>query len=536
MRLFTALFLVLGLLAVAPAGEPPAPPKDKKEETKSKTNGKGHFTFGKETTYVTRPLTKDGYPDYVAALNERLRQGATPENNAVVLLWQALGPKPEGAPMPAEFYELLGMKEPPKDGTYLVSLGRYAQDKLKIAPGKDMDEILDQQGRATQRPWTAKDYPNVASWLEANDKPLALVIEATGRSHYFSPLVPPKTGKASGSLIGVLLPAVQKCREAATLLSARAMLRVAEGDQEGAWKDLLACHRLGRLVGSGATLIEGLVGIAIDAIACRADLAFLDRARPDVKRLASCQADLQKLPPVPDIAGKVDLAERFMFLDSVMLLDRHGIKYLETVAGSGEGNKIAGYVGDWLIYGIDWDPALRTGNQWYDRLADALRDKDRPDREDKLKDFQTELKETRAAIFNEGKLRQLVLGSSKDKGKLVGDILVTLLMPAVVKVQSAADRCRQVQDNTIIAFALARYERDHGHYPKELDALAPKYLAEVPKDIFSGGALIYRPNEKGYLLYSIGANGIDEGGRWYDDEPPGDDPSVRMPLPELRRK
>ena len=54
------------------------------------------FTVGTETTYVTGPLDKQGYVDYVAALNERLREGITPENNANVLIWQALGPRPEG--------------------------------------------------------------------------------------------------------------------------------------------------------------------------------------------------------------------------------------------------------------------------------------------------------------------------------------------------------------------------------------------------------------------------------------------------------
>jgi hypothetical protein len=38
------------------------------------------------------------------------------------------------------------------------------------------------------------------------------------------------------------------------------------------------------------------------------------------------------------------------------------------------------------------------------------------------------------------------------------------------------------------------------------------------------------------LFYSVGANGIDDGGRWLDDDPPGDDPGVRMPLSELKPK
>jgi hypothetical protein len=110
------------------------------------------------------------------------------------------------------------------------------------------------------------------------------------------------------------------------------------------------------------------------------------------------------------------------------------------------------------------------------------------------------------------------------------------MLPAFNKVQQAADRAEQVERNLHVAFALAVVKADEGSYPKELKALVPKYLPQVPNDLFSGKALIYRPTEKGYLLYSIGQNGKDDGGRWYDDDPPGDDPRVRIPLPDVKRK
>ena len=121
-------------------------------------------------------------------------------------------------------------------------------------------------------------------------------------------------------------------------------------------------------------------------------------------------------------------------------------------------------------------------------------------------------------------------------GKLVSDILASMLVPSVRKAQDSADRAQQTHNNLILAFALARYQREHGHYPKELAALAPKYLERIPQDLFSGQPLIYRPKENGYLLYSVGVNGKDEDGRGYEDVPPGDDLSVRMPLSELPRK
>ena len=68
-----------------------------------------------------------------------------------------------------------------------------------------------------------------------------------------------------------------------------------------------------------------------------------------------------------------------------------------------------------------------------------------------------------------------------------------------------------------------------------MDELAPTYLKKIPDDLFSEKPLIYRPEDKGYLLYSVGINGMDEDGRGYGDEPRGDDLSVRMP-PEPRDK
>jgi hypothetical protein len=113
---------------------------------------------------------------------------------------------------------------------------------------------------------------------------------------------------------------------------------------------------------------------------------------------------------------------------------------------------------------------------------------------------------------------------------------VAYASPAFDKVQSAAERSEQEERNLHLAFVLAAYRQDQGRYPEKLDKLAPKYLAKIPDDLFSGKPLIYRPEGKGYLLYSVGPNGTDDEGRGPDDAPRGDDLSVRMPVPEPRRK
>jgi hypothetical protein len=115
---------------------------------------------------------------------------------------------------------------------------------------------------------------------------------------------------------------------------------------------------------------------------------------------------------------------------------------------------------------------------------------------------------------------------------MIGKILISLMLPAVTKVQDANDRTEQMQRNLHIAFALAAYRADNGRYPKQLSELSPKYLPKVPDDLFSGMPLIYKPTDDGYLLYSVGVNETDDEGRWTDDNPRGDDPRIRMPAPE----
>jgi hypothetical protein len=125
---------------------------------------------------------------------------------------------------------------------------------------------------------------------------------------------------------------------------------------------------------------------------------------------------------------------------------------------------------------------------------------------------------------------------SRGRGEFMGNTMILLMAPAIGKLQITADRCRQKQGNLHVAFALTAYQRDLGHYPAKLDQLCPKYIKEIPGDLFSGKALIYRLVDKGYLLYSVGPNGVNDDGQGYDDELRGDDLAIRMPVPAYQKK
>jgi hypothetical protein len=543
MNLPISVLFALGLCGSPDCGEPSpsftlqAKKDDKKDKEKKR---KPSFTIGRDTTYVSGPLDKDGYIDYETALNERLREGVTPENNANVLLWRAFGPNSGGVKASAEVFAWMKVPVPPEKGDYFVNLDQYMKDHLKVDPTKESDKFDEEIDKVTTRPWTVKEHPQIAAWLKLNEKPLALALEASRRSHFFNPLIANRKNGKSAGIISASVVGTQQCRGVASALTARAMLRLGEKRYDDAWQDLLACHRLGRLVGGGGTLIDGLVGVAIEAIAGRADLAFLDAGKLDAKQLRKCLADLQGLPPMPLMADKMNLTERFTFLETVMILDREGVAYFETLAGgSGKQNFWENMLNKMTFSNIQWDPALRDFNKFYDRMYAAMSHKERGMRQKEMEQIEEETRSLKAGFF---KTRDIVArifeakNPGEAKGKLIGDLMMALLVPAVMKVQQAADRTEQIHRNLHLAFALAAYKADKGAYPKKLGVLAPKYLPSVPTDLFSGKALIYRPSENGYLLYSVGVNGRDDDGRSYDDDPPGDDLPVRMPLPKLREQ
>ena len=251
-----------------PSPQQPKEPQSLLKPAKEKDASK--LAISRETTFVSGPLTGSGFVDFRAAINQRFSKGVTSENNVVVPLMQAIGPRPENLELPDEFFDRLGIARLPEEGEYFTYLYQYTQDLAKNSkPPKDFDalwkDIEQQLDRALEGPWRAKDFPIIDSWLKQNEKPLSTVVEGTKRTRYYYPWV----AADNEPLFAQMLPGVQTQREVARKLSMRANLKIGEGDLDGAWEDLKAMHRLARLLSEGPTLIDMLIGIAVDSIACQ---------------------------------------------------------------------------------------------------------------------------------------------------------------------------------------------------------------------------------------------------------------------------
>ena len=66
----------------------------------------------------------------------------------------------------------------------------------------------------------------------------------------------------------------------------------------------------------------------------------------------------------------------------------------------------------------------------------------------------------------------------------------------------------------MVTLALRAYHDKNKAWPEQLSALVPAYLNHIPMDPFAlKGSLRYRLMGSGYLLYSVGPDGIDDGGK-----------------------
>lgn len=180
------------------------------------------------------------------------------------------------------------------------------KEHLKIAPGERTEALFDELERSRQRPWTSKEHPEVAAWLKLNEKPLAVVVAASKRTQYFAPV----------RSLGTLTPpfaSMQMCRSVSYALVSRALLHTAQKEYDTAWQNLLACHRLARLIGKGA-LMEQLLAMATESTAAAAALAFLEHAALDSKQINKCLREFQDLRATSAMADTIDLGERFTTL------------------------------------------------------------------------------------------------------------------------------------------------------------------------------------------------------------------------------
>lgn len=314
--------------------------------------------------------------------------------------------------------------------------------------------------------------------------------------------------KQQGDMIGILLPELGKARRLARLGGARMYLTHVTGDNAELVASFEQALAMGRICLSQATLIDRLVGVAIVALALGELRSEMVDAPPDAATcralLAAMDRQLGRIPP----ASLPFEGERICTLDTIqwthtddgrgggrLLLDR--VSGLSADLGTGlpagvSRHKMVNVVG-FLFPGKAETTA--KANEFYDGLV-AFSKLPRRDRA--------------KSSFDPDKFAD---------GLPRGFMVLKILIPAVGKALQSMDQSEAQVAGTRVMLALEVYLAEHGAYPENLDALVPSILPSLPIDPYAGKPYCFRrlapgedPLGRGFLLYSVGADGADNGG------------------------
>jgi hypothetical protein len=89
-------------------------------------------------------------------------------------------------------------------------------------------------------------------------------------------------------------------------------------------------------------------------------------------------------------------------------------------------------------------------------------------------------------------------------------LIARILLPPLGRTPFKAATAQTATDQALLACALERYRLANGQFPDDLQALTPKYLAVLPRDVVTGSAYEYRRTSDGRFELSS-AGGDDTG-------------------------
>jgi hypothetical protein len=409
--------------------------------------------ISEETTYITGPLKSDGKQvDYFAAIREATRPAnAATDENGFRLIVQHLGAPPDTEPAYfARMCEALGLDAEAirPDMTYQEPydfLKDYVESEAfdealiseLLGEGWSADDVAWQLGEKLARPWTLDDLPMMAEWLEKNGPALDLIGRAVRKPTFHVPLVRRSEDELIHDIVANGLSCFRFARSLARGLQARSHFHIAMGDIDGAVDDVIACMSLGRHIGRGPFLIDMLMGVAFEGMACAIGIAGSLEHPPSKEQLQRLIDEAANLPSARDL-DEIMRFEQFAALDIVQAF-AHG-KDASEALGIADGGPTKWF----RVIGLDWNVVARRFNAHYDTLLATG-------------------EEPPNVPFSLWRLVSFL--SIRARSQHLADGLGQLLIPGIRNVREVARRSTCARQVKRITLAMLLYERDHGTLP-----------------------------------------------------------------------
>jgi hypothetical protein len=321
----------------------------------------------------------------------------------------------------------------------------------------------------------------------------------------------------------VLLPHLAPLKHSVQLLTADTLSDLHRGETAAATTNIVAMLGLVRATADERLAISQLVRMAMAAIAMNATWELLQSPAVSDQQLATLQRSWTEVKLIEPARDSLAM-ERAMTQLTLQKMRRSSAQFRQWLPMSGSGpitsNSSFGEVVETVLHNVadgSKEAAWRFGSSYPDQLR-------------ALKGYQVLLESFRAVqsgqlfvpTFDRQKARLIELGLLHEKddsdrgsnasGPDLGSIFSegAVAMSRIINKVFLSEVGREL---TTSALALKRYQLRHGQYPAELGALTPDFLPAIPRDPADGKPLRYQLKPDGtFLLYSIGEDGVDNGG------------------------
>lgn len=306
--------------------------------------------------------------------------------------------------------------------------------------------------------------------------------------------------------LATLLPHLAPLRTAAKLQAVDGMVRLIDNDTDGAIDTVVIRFSLAGTLQNEPTIISRLVQIAIQAQAVQGIEQILRVAELNVVQLSRLDEQVNRALAGQSMTWAL-WGERAFGIETLEAVATGTISLnsIQTMAGS-PGAIPTFWLPTWLVR----DNQLKAA-QMYGCLVDAADDPD--------------------ALRAAAQKMEAVAPALPLKYALI-----RILMPSLSRAVQLHVRITAHLRAARAALAAERFRLDAGRLPESLDELVPRYLEAVPIDPFDGGPLRLVTTADGIVVYSIGEDGVDDGGIVQRPEKPTGIPDVgvRLNKPEHR--
>jgi hypothetical protein len=283
----------------------------------------------------------------------------------------------------------------------------------------------------------------------------------------------------------LLMPHLGEKRHISRILSVRTRRQAAAGDTDAAWRTALTGLRFADSLRDEPVLISQLVRVAQAVIALEAIRAVAEVAPPAAEDDAELETLLASLENQEPLVRAID-GERLILGEWAFMLPASSVELM----GPGKESQFLSIIRWTFRPLLGWDHAA------YMRV---------------MRSYARHAAEPYAP------------GDDEFGDRLLADvprycILTRMTVPAISAAKARYISMIAEARITRAGLAAMRYNQEHGALPPDLEALK----LTNPDDPFTGKPLIYRTTDRGFTIYSVGVNLVDDGGTKGKDSKSGD--------------